>query len=750
MEEELFLFAPDETPPKSDGQLPPWKVLSVEDDATYQASLSHALNGYMVKSRPIEMLTAPSATAAAELLATEDDLSVVLLDVVMEDDDAGLRLIDTIRQVLGDNALRIVLLTGQPGMAPFNDVMKRYDIDEYWNKADLSSEKLRTVVASNIRTWNAYNELDKARRGLNLLVEASKQLSRVTNIEDFCRILLNEIGQLIGMTRGGIICARSGNDASLDDLQIVSSAGVFALDNHDGAPMLKQFPDELQTLLKPLLTRAITDKQHHFSDRFSVLYFDTDKNKAHRYIIIVESEAPLSQYHINLLQVFSENVHNGFNNIVLCNRLSELAYFDPQLHIPNRAWLTRHLDNLPASERYHSVLVALNIKEFEELVLSVASPFLDGFLQQFHRKLQQRFRSQRVIARVSGSCFIVLLDSADLPSTSMMARLNHFKIVTDNIQLHAEVNVALMPLCELTAISGRELLHMMDSTLLQSQREHQLLTHYHPQYLSSILERHQLMQGLNNAIEQGRLVLMFQPKVRLSDGQVVGLEALARWRETDGSYISPAKFVPVAEMSGLINKLDLHVLHLTVSAIKQLLKAGFPMPISFNVTSSDLDDLFFMDELDSICSKEPQLLQWLEIEITESQTMQDYQHVKPLLQNLINKGIKVSIDDFGTGYSSLQHVTKLSATHLKIDKSFIDALAEEWGGEPIVDLVVRLGKRFHYAVIAEGIENASQVQALKALGCEFGQGYWFAKPMELPALLTYLTHITKGTDGHQK
>ncbi|MCL2905273.1 EAL domain-containing protein [Shewanella fodinae] len=749
MEEELFLFAPDEPPLDLAMESQSWKVLSVEDDANYQASLAHALHGYAVKSRPIEMLTAPTAAAAAELLANHDDLSVVLLDVVMEDDDAGLRLVDTIRQVLGNSALRIVLLTGQPGMAPFKDVMKRYDIDEYWNKADLSSERLRTVVASNIRTWNAYNELDKARRGLSVLVDASRQLSRITNIDEFCQTMLSEIGQLIGVSRGGIICVRSGDEESAAEYRIVSSAGIFTLAQTDATPLLKQLPEHLQAVLIPLISQAVANKTHHFSGRFSALYFETSREGEHRYVMVVESEKPLTQYHINLLQVFSENINNGFNNIVLCNRLSELAYFDPQLNIPNRAWLARFLDNLPVSERCQSALVALNIKDFAELVLSVDSEFLSGFLRQFYQKLQQRFKAQRVIARITDSCFIVLLNVEDLPTSQVLAALNHFKVMTDNVQLHVEVSVALMNLCELTTISGRELLHMMDSTLLQSQREHLALIRYNPQFRSSILERHQLMQGLNNAIDQGHVLLMFQPKVRLDDGSIVGVEALARWREPDGSYVPPSKFVPVAEMSGLINKLDLYVMQLTVAAIKQLLDAGFPLPVSFNVTSSDLDDLFFMASLDQICQENPQISQWLEIEITESQTMQDYQHVRPLLQNLINKGIGVSIDDFGTGYSSLQHITELSATELKIDKTFVDAMERDKSGEAIVDMVIKLGQRFNYSVIAEGIEKPAQVQKLSALGCEFGQGFWFAKPMELKDLLAYLKNRTKGTDERE-
>ena len=155
-----------------------WTILSVEDDINYQRSIELSLDGLEVDGQRVNILTANSALDAAAILSSIDNISVILLDVVMETDDAGLHLVDTIRNVIGDNNVRIILVTGQPGVnAPRQSLMRQYDIDDYWAKTDLTEEKLRSVVMSNIRTWHSLTELDKARRGLQMIVDASRVIT---------------------------------------------------------------------------------------------------------------------------------------------------------------------------------------------------------------------------------------------------------------------------------------------------------------------------------------------------------------------------------------------------------------------------------------------------------------------------------------------------------------------------------------------------------------------------------------------
>ncbi|WP_084429078.1 EAL domain-containing protein [Aliagarivorans marinus] len=740
MQESLFNFAPEAALEESFQASRAWKVLSIEDNISYQDTLVHSLSDLSVSDLPIQFLRANSSKSAIEILTEEHDISVILLDVVMEQDDAGLRLVDTIRDVMGNNEVRIILLTGQPGMAPLVDVMQRYDIDEYWNKADLEVDKLRTTVASHIRTWHAYHELERARHGLNLLVDASRHLSRLSELKEFSKQLLEEIAALIGVSKGGIICARNTSGADGMDYHLIACSGSFSeLQPARGIKQIKQLPEAVSERIWPSMQRAIELQTHQFEDNLTVLYFDADIAELSSFVVIVESNENLTDYHINLLQAFSENINNGFNNILLCDRLTELAYYDADLKIPNRAWLTRFLDNLHQRDQQAAVIYAVRLKNFTELQLSADSDFIDEFLKQFFLKLRVRFALYKVIARISDDCFAIVLNREDMPRPELQRNINTFRVMTEDIQLHVETQVALLQLSKVEETEGRELIRMLESALIFSDKEQQQYVEYKPQFREEISHRHRLLQKLNGALGTDQLFLVFQPKLSLEDDSVVGFEALLRWHLPDGSFVSPGEFVPVAESYGLINQLDYEVLKMTLEAIKVMRANDVYLPVSFNVTCADLLDSRFMTRLLEALDNQEVPAAMLEVELTESQAMEDYKLVNSELQKLIELGVGVNIDDFGTGYSSLQHVTNLAATHLKIDRAFVDAMSEDSSGEHVVDMVLKLGERFNFKVVAEGIETVEQCNQLQVKGCAIGQGYLFAKPMPLSDLFTWLS-----------
>lgn len=227
MANDLFEFAaPAE--PKQQEQQPVWKLLTVEDDPTYRASLIHSLNGFRFRDTPLQILTAGSAAEAGNVLAEHNDIALILLDVVMEQDDSGLRLVRSIREVLGNSTIRIVLLTGQLGMAPRVDVMQRYDIDEYWNKSELTRETLYSVVSSHLRTWHYMVELQRAQQGLQMILDASRSLYSRHDKNEFTQQILENICKVISIDAGGIVCAARGVHAtSLKDINIIAASGAF-------------------------------------------------------------------------------------------------------------------------------------------------------------------------------------------------------------------------------------------------------------------------------------------------------------------------------------------------------------------------------------------------------------------------------------------------------------------------------------------------------------------------------------------
>ncbi|WP_236559637.1 response regulator [Colwellia sp. 20A7] len=174
----VFLEEKDKSQKDSEQLSKVWKVLSVEDDLDYQNALVSSLEALILPNNiQLKILTANSAFEASNVLSAHKDIGLILLDVVMEDDDTGLRLVSTIREELGNALVRIVLVTGQPGFAPEKEVMSALDIDEYWNKADLKLNKLHSIVSSNMRTWNYISELADARQGLKVVLDAARTIN---------------------------------------------------------------------------------------------------------------------------------------------------------------------------------------------------------------------------------------------------------------------------------------------------------------------------------------------------------------------------------------------------------------------------------------------------------------------------------------------------------------------------------------------------------------------------------------------
>lgn len=743
-EEQLFTFTPEaENDTDISGQSNDWLVLSVEDDHGYQQSLKLGLHDLKVRGRGIRFLTANSAAEASRVLAEHDNIAVILLDVVMEQDNAGLFLVNTIRTVLGNSRVRIVLLTGQPGMAPRQDTFKEYDIDEYWNKVDLTEEKLRGVVSSNIKTWTNLNELYIAKRGLQMIVDASRALTSKQDMNEFTYTILTEVSRVIGIPEtGGVVCAYRPTMASMEHCEVVASTGDFARSN---SPKLAGLLQEQQTAVMPGLYKAIDEalasQEHQFFDTWSILYFDTADVDNNHYLIIVQSPTPLEHSHITLLMVYSENIGNGFVNLALLNKLSLLAYFDEVLKIPNKHWLQREIGNMSAYDRESTSLVFLSIQNFSTSEITLGTNFSALLVSQTLKQIKQLCKNALTVCYLEDGNFALLYKSNLLTFETAMQKLLKLSVQINGVTQAVQNSISYV------AIDALEITDLKKS-LKAAQLVHSS-NHFRPdrvnaitgQQLDDINTRHSLLRALSEALETPEaFFLEYQPKVSLKDGSPLGVEALLRWRQESGEVLPPNVFIPLAEASGLITKLDFLVMDLAARAAHELEQAGYKFSVAFNVTHADIMSPAFIPHLKQILKKHNVAPEQIEIEITETQAMADYDGVNPVLDTLLEMGFNISIDDFGTGYSSLAHLSTLSASALKVDKSFVDTLDSVSVNTEthILDMVYRLSKQCHFKVIAEGVETERQRQALIEKGYEIGQGFLFSRPLSLPALIDWL------------
>jgi EAL domain-containing protein (putative c-di-GMP-specific phosphodiesterase class I) len=248
-----------------------------------------------------------------------------------------------------------------------------------------------------------------------------------------------------------------------------------------------------------------------------------------------------------------------------------------------------------------------------------------------------------------------------------------------------------------------------------------------------------LLGELRHGIGRGELVLHYQPKVRGAAAEVAGLEALVRWQHAEHGLLSPGEFIPLAEQTDLMEPLTWQVLETALADCRRWLQTGLRLPIAVNIAARCLLNPAFPAELAALLVRHDVAPELLTLEVTETTLISDPPRMAQILHSLRQLGVRLSLDDFGTGYSSMSYLRDLPVDELKIDRRFIANLRSSRSDGAIVRAVTELGSNLGLDVVAEGVEDAETWRVLVALGCGYGQGYHFARPMPAAALADWLT-----------
>jgi len=228
-------------------------------------------------------------------------------------------------------------------------------------------------------------------------------------------------------------------------------------------------------------------------------------------------------------------------------------------------------------------------------------------------------------------------------------------------------------------------------------------------------------------------VLHYQPKVRLSNGDVVGVEALVRWQHPERGLVFPDDFIPMAEHSALIGPLTRHVLDTALAQARAWIDSGRPLPIAVNLSVRNLLDQHLADQVAQLLVAHGVPAELLELEVTESAIMTEPVRARQMLEQLSALGVRVSIDDFGAGYTSLSQLTTLPVSELKIDRSFVMTMITDPGNAMIVQSIIDLGHNLGLTLVAEGVETEEALTTLAGLRCDVAQGYHLCRPLPVPA-----------------
>ncbi|TVQ08320.1 MAG: EAL domain-containing protein [Leptolyngbya sp. DLM2.Bin27] len=436
----------------------------------------------------------------------------------------------------------------------------------------------------------------------------------------------------------------------------------------------------------------------------------------------------------------AETEHQRVADQILYNSLH-----DALTQLPNRNFLLQRL-NLAIqrgcrSHRRQFAVLFLDLDHFKVINDSLGHLTGDEVLVVVAQKLRSLLRTSDLAARLGGDEFVLLLEDIDtlqepvrIAERLLQELQEPLAVGERQVFLNASVGIVM---------GGNhyqnpsEPLRDADIAMYRAkaQGRGRYVVFNESMHLQA-LQRLQLEQELRNAIDRAELVLYYQPIFHLETRAIYGFETLVRWQHPDRGLIAPDSFIPIAEETGLIVPLDRWVL---VEATRQLAQwhqryphcARLTMSVNFSVKDLLHSDL--LDDLHQVLAQTGLAGHHLNLEITESTLIEDIQAMVVLLQQLKSYGFTVTIDDFGTGYSSLSYLHQLPVDALKIDRSFVMAMEASRRNSDIVETIITLSNRLGLAAIAEGVETRAQLEHLHQLGCELGQGYWFAKPLPAEA-----------------
>ncbi len=415
------------------------------------------------------------------------------------------------------------------------------------------------------------------------------------------------------------------------------------------------------------------------------------------------------------------------------------ALHDNLTGLPNRRFFRQYVDELVLKQQGKNSsfsICFMDLDDFKIVNDSLGHGVGDQLLIAVAERLTATIGSQAFIARFGGDEFAAVFPqrrSSDESVESCVQRLitafqETFQLDSNEVTIGLSIGLSTYsPECS----DSETLMANADIAMYAAKaagKNH--ARDFSPEMQERADQRHLLLAELRKVLQGGGISLAFQPKACAITGATRGCEALARWIRPDGTTVSPAEFIPIAEQSGVILALGEYVFCKALETCRDWADRGIDLfPLAVNISPQQLRSVRFVDTLVELMEQYGAKPEWLDIEITENAMVDDIEHAIETINRLKNLGFRVAIDDFGTGYSSLNYLRFFRISTLKIDRSFVSEIADDRNCLAIANSIISLGHGLGLTIVAEGVETPEQVKILGEIGCDLIQGYYLAKPM---------------------
>ena len=492
-------------------------------------------------------------------------------------------------------------------------------------------------------------------------------------------------------------------------------------------------PALFDTLIKDEdLDRYVALKQHLFkhpessTDEFKIMTKTGDVKYIKQIIDPIYRDGQFKGMRFFNIDISSETASN--------EKIEYLAYHDFLTYLPNRNALKERLDELTKSKQQQTFcMLFLDLNYFKYINDTLGHTVGDTVLKSVASRISEYCEPSVFFSRFGGDEFVFLIpdisrDQAETYAQHILDLIKMpFRIEYQNLHISGSIGMAFFPD---DTTDPEHLLQYADIAMYKAkendQQKYCFFDHDFFQESQDFLQTDRL---IHLAIERKELKVYYQSKVNGLD-EIIGLEALVRWKKPNGDIIAPDHFIPAAEMTGTIVQIGQYVQQQVLEDIKQWQEMGIAVPVAINVSARELGEETFIENLYQHCGGDENLIALVEIEITESMLIKSIDRTTRTLEKLQQHGFKIALDDFGTGYSSLVYIKQFPLDYLKLDRMLIADIEFNDADREIVRAVIQLAGILEIQTIAEGIERSSQAELLKTMGCTYFQGYYYSRPID--------------------
>jgi diguanylate cyclase (GGDEF)-like protein/PAS domain S-box-containing protein len=675
-------------------------VLLIENSTEYAHSIFNMFNNQ--GSYSFKLIHAKGMDDTEKALAG-DSISVILLDMEMSDAQ-GLK---TAKRLLATAPhIPLVVLAGEDGEPMALQAIEE-GADDYLIKGQIEPHELMRAL----RNAMAHKIVEES-----LFIE--KERATVT---------LNSIGD-------GVICTEISGNISFINPAAERMTG-WLLKDASGQPMAKVFqivdPTTRETIPNPMEKSVAQNRIGHLPLNCLLV------GRSGQEIFIEDSVAPIHDR--KGLITGAVIIFRDINRTrTLTGRVAHLAEHDALTGLPNRLLLNDRMGQAIALARRHKYQIALlflDLDNFKHVNDTLGHPAGDILLQSVANRLLACVRAPDTVSRLGGDEFVVLLpevkkseDAAIMARRVLQTVMQPHSIDHHMLYVTGSIGVSIFPS---DGLDAETLIKNADTAMYQAKENGRKdFKFFSPKMNAQALERQELVKALRKALERHEFTLQYQPLIDLQTEKVIGTEALLRWTHPTQGPIPPARFIPVAENSGLILPLGDWVLREACTQAKTWLDRGLPITtIAVNISAVQFRHERFLKGLFAILGETGLDPKYLELEVTEGVLMNRTEIVATVLHALKEQGIRTAVDDFGTGYSSLGYLRKFPLDTLKIDRAFVQQISVIHGDTAIVRAIISMGRSLNLQVIAEGVETSEDLAFLKAHKCGQAQGHYFSKSL---------------------